>query len=687
MAANATGYQLFRGGTKIADIASGATVSYNDVDESLTPGTSFSYTVKALFTAGVSAPSASDTGFVGFAIVAPTGVAASDGLFTNKISVSWNVATNANGYQLFRGGNKIADIASGATVSFNDVDESLTPGTSFTYTVKALFTAGVSAPSASDTGFVGFAIVAPTGVAASDGLFTNKISVSWNVATNANGYQLFRGGNKIADIASGATVSFNDVDESLTPGTSFTYTVKAVFTAGVSAPSSSDTGFVGFAIVAPTGVDATDGTITTGVNVTWIEQVGATGYQVFRSGTTAPIAVVGLVSSYTDTPPLPGKIYTYSVKAIFTAGTSASSASNTGWQNLPAPSAVTATAGTFANKVVVAWLPVIGATGYKIFRVGSETAIGSVGSSSLTFSDTTATPGTSYEYFVKATSTAGLSAMSASQSGYRNLPAPTGVAATDGTSVAFVGVSWVAAPGAVAYEIFRSGTADAIGTSSGTSFNDVGAVAGTLCTYTVKAKGAVGVSAASTGNTGFRGISAPTAVAASDGTSAASVTVTWVASTGATAYKIFRSGSVSAIGTVGAVTTFNDTSAVVGVLYTYTVKAVVGTTGMSEASSGDTGYRNRPAPTSVNATDTDLAKVRVTWSAVTGATGYEVFRSIGGAPATLIGSVTTLLFDDTTIGHGATALYSVRASFVLTGSSPATTVTTLMSATNSGTRP
>jgi hypothetical protein len=463
--------------------------------------------------------------------------------------------------------------------------------------------------------------------------------------------------------------------------------VKALFTAGVSSPSASDTGFVGFAIVAPTGVAASDGTITTGVNVTWIDQVGATGYEVFRSGTTAPIAVVGLVSSYTDTPPLSGKIYSYSIKAIFTAGTSTSSASNTGWQNLPAPLAVTATAGTFANKVVVAWLPVTGVTGYKIFRVGSETAIGSVGSSSLTFSDTTATPGTSYEYFVKATSTAGLSGMSASQSGYRNLPSPTGVAATDGTSVAFVGVTWVAAPGAVEYEIFRSGTADPIGTSSGTSFNDVGAVAGKLCTYTVKAKGTVGVSAASTGNTGFRALSAPTAVAASDGTSAASVTVTWVASTGATAYKIFRSGSVSAIGTVGAVTTFNDTSATVGVLYTYTVKAVVGTLGMSAASSGDTGYRNRPAPANVNATDTDTTKVRVTWSAVTGSTGYEVFRSIGGAPATLIASPTALLFNDTAIARGTTAVYSVRAKFVLTGSSPATTVTTLMSVPNSGTRP
>ena len=138
---------------------------------------------------------------------------------------------------------------------------------------------------------------------------------------------------------------------------------------------------------------------------------------------------------------------------------------------------------------------------------------------------------------------------------------------------------------------------------------------------------------------------------------------------------------------MGAVTTFSNTSAAVGVLYTYTVKAVYGTLGMSAASSGDTGYRNRPAPANVNATDTDTTKVRITWSAVTGSTGYEVFRSIGGATATLIASPTALLFDDTAIARGTTAVYSVRAKFVLTGSSPAATVTTLMSVTNSGTRP
>ena len=352
---------------------------------------------------------------------------------------------------------------------------------------------------------------------------------------------------------------------------------------------------------------------------------------------------------------------------------------------VPAPTGVSASAGSFTNKVLVSWSAVSGGTGFKIFRSGTE--IGTVGISSLLFNDMTAVPGTSYVYFVKTVSAGGLSPESLSNVGYRNLSAPTSVAASDGTSTLHISVTWVASIGATGYQIFRSGTVAPIGTASATTFNDVGASAGVAYTYTVRATGVVGVSAASAGNSGFRALSEPNGVAASDGTSAASVVVTWTVAPGATAYKIFRSGSASAIGTVGAVTTYSDTSAPVGVLFTYTVKAVYGTIGMSAASSGNTGYRNRPAPANVNATDTDITKVRVTWSAVTSATGYEVFRSIGGAPATLIASPSALLFDDTTIARGTTAVYSVRAKFVLTGSSPAMTVTTLMSATNSGTRP
>jgi hypothetical protein len=163
------------------------------------------------------------------------------------------------------------------------------------------------------------------------------------------------------------------------------------------------------------------------------------------------------------------------------------------------------------------------------------------------------------------------------------------------------------------------------------------------------------------------------------------VTVTWAASTGATEYQVFRSGTVAAIAVNVVSNSFIDSSTsgapLPGTLYTYTVKAT-GAVGVSAASLGNTGYRNRVGPATVTATDTDTTKVRVSWTAITGtpaATGYEVWRTIGeSAPVPIVTMGNTLFtYDDLDIDPGVTALYSVRAKYVLVGSSPATTVRTL----------
>jgi len=64
-----------------------------------------------------------------------------------------------------------------------------------------------------------------------------------------------------------------------------------------------------------------------------------------------------------------------------------------------------------------------------------------------------------------------------------------GVSATDGTSTAFVTVTWSAVVGVKGYDIFRGDGSTKIGSSVGTAttFNDETAVAGNAYAYTVKA--------------------------------------------------------------------------------------------------------------------------------------------------------------------------------------------------------
>jgi fibronectin type 3 domain-containing protein len=150
-------------------------------------------------------------------------------------------------------------------------------------------------------------------------------------------------------------------------------------------------------------------------------------------------------------------------------------------------------------------------------------------------------------------------------------------------------------------------------------------------------------------------------LAASDGTSSANVTVTWVASTGASSYKIFRGATL--VGTVSApATSYADIGAVAGTTYTYTVKAA-GPTGVNDsaASNADNGWRNLRAPTGLIASDNLTSRITVNWSAVPGATGYKLYRGTSAGSLTMIAALTALTFNDTTAAVGTTYIYAVTA--------------------------
>jgi predicted phage tail protein len=94
-----------------------------------------------------------------------------------------------------------------------------------------------------------------------------------------------------------------------------------------------------------------------------------------------------------------------------------------------------------------------------------------------------------------------------------NAATPTNVNASDGTFTDRVRVTWSAAAGASAYEVWRgtknsssSATKISLSDVTGTTFDDTTAVAGKTYWYFVRAKNAVGTSAFSAGNTGYRAV-------------------------------------------------------------------------------------------------------------------------------------------------------------------------------------
>ena len=160
----------------------------------------------------------------------------------------------------------------------------------------------------------------------------NSVTLGWNepLGLSVTAYELFRNGVKLADI-NGSETTF--VDTTVTPGNTYTYTVRAV---GNSLPSDAVVGttlpidipgepeipvipeppFTNEALQAPSNLRVTHKTPTT-ISLAWdtpYDTVAHTGYEIFRDGVSIG-NVAGNLTTFTDNDLLPNTTHTYTVKS------------------------------------------------------------------------------------------------------------------------------------------------------------------------------------------------------------------------------------------------------------------------------------------------------------------------------------------------------------------------------------
>jgi hypothetical protein len=270
---------------------------------------------------------------------------------------------------------------------------------------------------------------APAGVNASDGLFDDRIVVTWTAAVGATSYVVGRK-NNLADANFAEEFETSDTifeDNSKTvldaaPGTLFHYFVIGKNLAGSGKAGTGNSGYLSKAPSAPGTVTASDGTYFGKIRVSWTKLSGATSYRVFRTenALSAPNPVtdeqIGETGAlYLDdfgddiVPQIGGvvKKYYYWIAAKNRSGTTVISKSNDGSLSKKGPATVSASNGTYSNRVVVTWSEVPGATAYDVYRytdpkftqnmkpVGNAVA-------ALEFEDSEVTPNTLFYYKVKA---------------------------------------------------------------------------------------------------------------------------------------------------------------------------------------------------------------------------------------------------------------------------------------------
>lgn len=622
---------------------------------------------------------------------APTGLSASDGVYSNKVLVSWNSSAWASGYSVWRNTSNsstnatlIADNVAGTTYD----DSSAPVGILFYYWVKAKNSGGASAFSASDAGYKLVAIPAPpANVAASDAMYTARVSVVWSSSPGAIEYELWRNSTndstsatQIADHL--ATTAYDDTTAGL--GLSYFYWIKAKNVAGVSAVSLSDSGCR--QLMPPTGVAASHGQYTDKVLIAWASPNSNVCYEVWRNSTnavnTAVLQTVVISNIYEDTNTVAGQCYYYWIRATnAVSGESSFSAPDGGFRNISAPSNVTATLAAFTDRVDIAWFGNPDASSYSILRGVSTNATlaNPIGSSpSQTFSDTTLTPGVTYFYWVTAQNafiTSSVSSFSVGRAVARP-PQPSGVIATDGIYADHVQVSWSAALDAAKYHIYRStnevaGTAVKQAETTLLAYSDTTAVRDQIYYYWVQAANMAGVSDISISDAGrlMNLPVPPIGLSASDGTFGDRIVIHWSACADAAAYEVWRNTENNPAGAVMLSTltgtNYDDSNVTSSVVYHYWIKST-NSLGVSSFGASDTGYVPGvpSAPTFVSASaGTEEDAVRVLWTAVSGASRYEIWRNAvnNTNSASLLGLAMTNGYSDTTLVPGSVAYYWVKA--------------------------
>jgi C1A family cysteine protease/fibronectin type 3 domain-containing protein len=238
-----------------------------------------------------------------------------------------------------------------------------------------------------------------------------------------------------------------------------------------------------------------------------------------------------------------------------------------------------------------------------------------------------------------------------------------------------VKLTWSPVIGASGYEISRSasssGTYTKVGDTAAAAFTNIGLITGTTYYYKVRAYKLNGLNKIYGNYSAAVSIkpllSAPVSVKAVSA-SYNSTKISWGTVSGASGYQIFR--AVSYFGTYSLIKTtsylsYLNTGLTAGRTYYYKVRAyrIIGTSKVYSNNSVVVSARPIPSvPANLKAARVSSSRIKLTWRAVSGAYGYQIYRSTSRTGTySLIKTTSYLYYTNTRLTRGRTYYYKVRA--------------------------
>ena len=478
-----------------------------------------------------------------------------------------------------------------------------------------------------------------------------SISLAWDAAGRASGYHVYRSGREAGPyvkLNSSPLAGTSFTDEGLDVNAPYYYQISAVLGRVEGNRSAAVAGETVLGTPGNARVTAVSGTYTGGasagsVSLAWDSVSGADGYNVYRSGSLEGVyAKVNSVpiteTSYADTGLASKTSYYYKVSAIAGTAESAFSAVVSTVTMLGVPNNIRVSAAT-ANSIVLAWNAVGGASGYWVYRAENEGGgYSKLSASPITgtsCADTDLPSNTKYYYRVSAIS-----------DGVESVPSPVVSAATlldtpgnvrvNAVTANSVSLEWDAVSKASGYNVYlassENGSYYKLNSSpiTGTAYTSTGLSSNAVLYYKVSAVAGTAESLYSPAVSAVLLPAIPGNVRVT-ASSVNSVSLAWNAVSGASGYHVYRSGSeagdyttVNTSPVTG--TSYTDTGLTINTQYYYRISAVKGALESvpSAALPADT-FLGVPGDLRTSAITTN--SVSLAWNAVSGASGYTVYRA------------------------------------------------------------
>ena len=488
--------------------------------------------------------------------------------------ITWNSYSGAVKYRIYVfNGKSWSRVGESTTTNFTH--NSLRDGVTYRYTVRAMdknnkFVSDYNKDGYSNTFF------APPVISSLQNVF-GGVTVKWSKNSAIDSYRIYRKTKNTGWKRIGTSDSGSFTDTTAVSGINYTYTLRALDAENNFASYYNGGKSVTY-VKAPT-INKIENTVT-GSKISWGKCSGASKYRVYYLQNRSWKALGNTTAtSFTHNKLKSETKYTYTVRCLDSKGNFVSGYDKNGTSNIFLNPPKISSLANINGGVEIKWNTLKYADGYRVYRKTKNTGWTRIGNTEdNTFKDTNVKSGTAYTYTVRCVDEDGNFAS------YFN----------NGKSVTFVKtptinkientatsskISWGKCSGASKYRVYylKNKSWKALGTTASTSYTHNKPVNGTTYTYTVRCLDSKGKFVSGYDKNGTRNtFIAPPAISKVSKAANGNL-IKWKSVPKAAGYRLYRktvNASWSRLADVTEGTSYTDTSAKKGNVYSYTLRCL-----------------------------------------------------------------------------------------------------------------